>query len=88
MTLSTAPLIYLQAQLHNTDHTNSPPVAPPPGRCEMERAEAERMEADYSRAYAEFSVKHAQNAPLVEALNKVGRGRGEAQGLFMREWEG
>lgn len=40
-------------------------------RCEMERVEAERMEADYNRAYAEFSVKHAQNAPLVEALKKV-----------------
>ena len=42
----------------------------------MERAEAERMEADYNRAYAEFSVKHAQNAPLVEALKKVGRSMG------------
>lgn len=37
----------------------------------MEKAEAERMEGDYNRAYAEFSVKHAQNAPMVEALKKV-----------------
>ena len=58
----------------------------------MERAEAERMEADYSRAYAEFSVKHAQNAPLVEALNKVRRAlrcaglRCAAGGLLCRQW--
>jgi hypothetical protein len=37
----------------------------------MERAAAEQMEADYNRAYAEFSMAHAQSAPLVEALKQV-----------------
>ena len=38
----------------------------------MERAAADQMEADYNRAYAEFSMKHAQSAPLVEQLKRVG----------------
>lgn len=37
----------------------------------MERAAADQMEADYNRAYAEFSMKHAQSAPLVEQLKQV-----------------
>lgn len=40
-------------------------------RCEMERAAADQMEADYSRAYAEFSAKHAQSAPLVQQLKQT-----------------
>lgn len=40
----------------------------------MERAAADQMEADYNRAYAEFSMKHAQSAPLVEQLKRVGGG--------------
>ena len=43
-----------------------------PRRCEMERAAADQMEADYNRAYAEFSMKHAQSAPLVQTLKQVG----------------
>ncbi|KAL4435474.1 hypothetical protein ABPG77_006236 [Micractinium sp. CCAP 211/92] len=40
-------------------------------RCEMERSAADQMEADYSRAYAEFSAKHAQSAPLVQQLKQI-----------------
>jgi hypothetical protein len=40
-------------------------------RCEMERTAADQMEADYNRAYAEFSMKHAQSAPLVEQLKRT-----------------
>eukprot|EP00887_Chlorella_sp_A99_P000102 scaffold16.g102.t1 len=40
-------------------------------RLEMERVAAQEMESDYSKAYADFSVKHAQAAPLVEALEKA-----------------
>ncbi len=38
----------------------------------MERAAADQMEADYARAYADFSMKHAQSAPLVQTLKQVG----------------
>jgi hypothetical protein len=34
----------------------------------MEQAAAAQMEADYDRAYAEFSVAHAASQPLVAAL--------------------
>jgi hypothetical protein len=37
----------------------------------MERGEAERMEADYSVAYADFSARHAASGPLVAALTQV-----------------
>jgi hypothetical protein len=47
----------------------------------MEQSAAEQMEADYSRAYAEFSVAHAQSAPLVAAVKKV---RGCKQGAGQR----
>ena len=40
----------------------------------MERAAADQMEADYNRAYAEFSMKHAQSAPLVQQLKQVREG--------------
>ena len=40
----------------------------------MERAAADAMEADYNRAYAEFSMQHVQSAPLVAQLKQVGTG--------------
>ena len=54
----------------------------------MERAAADQMEADYARAYAEFSMKHAQSAPLVQNLKQVrgscGRAGGQAGGAPRR----
>lgn len=47
-----------------------------PSRCEMEAAAAAAMEADYSRAYAEFSAQHAQHAPLVARLKQARSGAG------------
>ena len=54
----------------------------------MERAAADQMEADYNRAYAEFSMKHAQSAPLVQTLKqasvRTGGGSGGAACLTVR----
>lgn len=38
----------------------------------MERAAADQIEADYNRAYADFSRRHAESAPLVAQLKQVG----------------
>ncbi|KAL4856966.1 Intersectin-1 [Chlorella vulgaris] len=49
-------------------------------RLEMEQAAAEQMEGDYNRAYAEFSLAHAQSAPLVAALEAAQAGKAALAG--------
>lgn len=46
----------------------------------MEQAAAEQMEGDYNRAYAEFSLAHAQSAPLVAALETAQAGKAALAG--------
>lgn len=40
-------------------------------RCEMEKAEAERMEAQYNAAYEGFSAEHARVGPMLETLKGI-----------------